>query len=116
MVHLIVAHPGHELLLHGWISRNKPLVHILTDGAADSSMTRLGGTAELLRDLGARSGAIFDRLSDREAYGDAPPLYERYGEEQVAAHRHTKVIRRSEHVLPLRDALRAEVEKRSCAF
>jgi len=48
--------------------------------------------------------------------GDAPPLYERYGEERVAAHRYTKVIRRSEHMLPLRDALRAEVEKRSCAF
>jgi len=245
MVHLIVAHPGHELLLHGWISRNKPVVHVLTDG---SSATRLGRTAELLHDLGARSGAIFGRLSDREAYGmilerntallvslvtelaeqlerdqpaiivgdaaegynpvhdlcrliagaaiamagipakqyeyavvnhphssdtaaivieldaaeyaakmerargqaaaltdigellsqhgadayrhealyrivdwaaidgDAPPLYKRYGEERVAARRYTQVIRRREHMLPLRDALRAEVEKRSCAF
>src|SRR5436190_17949240 len=68
MVHLLVAHPGHELLLHGWISRNKPVVHVLTDGTADSSGTRLARTAELLRDLGARSGAIFGRLSDREAY------------------------------------------------
>ena len=49
--------------------------------------------------------------------GDAAqPLYERYGEERVAAGRYTKVIRRREHMLPLRDALRAEVEKRSCAF
>jgi hypothetical protein len=243
MTHLLVAHPGHELLLHGWISRNKPVVHVLTGG------TRLERTAELIRDLGARSGAIFGRLSDREAYemilerntallvslveelaaqlerdrpaiivGDAaegynpvhdlcrfiagaavamagvptkqyeyavvdhphssgaaaivvdldaaeyaakmerargqaallpdidellsrhgadayrrealcrvvdwaaldgaaaPPLYERYGEERVAAGRYTKVIRRREHMLPLRDALRAEVEKRSCAF
>lgn len=247
MTHLLVAHPGHELLLHGWISRNKPVVHVLTDGAADSSGTRLGRTTDLLRDLGARTGAIFGRLSDREAYdmilerntallvslveelaaqlerdrpailvgdavegynpvhdlcrliagaaivkagvptkqyeyavvhhphsfdgaieieldaaeyaakmeralgqaaaltdigellsehgadayrrealrpvvdwtamdGGAPPLYERYGEERVAAHRYTTVIRRSEHMLPLRDALRAEVEKRSCAF
>src|SRR5712672_767415 len=68
MDHLIIAHPGHELLLHGWISRNKPVVHVLTDGAAHSSGTRLGRTAELLRDLGARSGTIFGRLSDREAY------------------------------------------------
>jgi hypothetical protein len=242
MVHLLVAHPGHELLLHGWISRNRPVVHVLTDG------TRLERTAELLRDLGARSGAIFGRLSDAEAYamilerntalltslvaelaaqlerdqpailvgdaaegynpvhdlcrliagaaiamagvatkqyeyavvdhphssdaaaivveldaaeyaakmerargqaaaltdieellsrhgadayrrealwlivdwaaidGGAPPLYERYGEERVAAGRYTTVIRRREHMLPLRDALRAEVEKRSCAF
>jgi hypothetical protein len=248
MAHLIVAHPGHELLLHGWISRNKPVVHVLTDGAEHSSGTRLARTAELLRDLGARSGAIFGRLSDREAYGmiverntallvslvaelaaelerdqpaivvgdaaegynpvhdlcrliagaaiamadvpakqyeyavvnhphsleaaamvieldaaeyaakmerargqaaaladidellsqhgadayrrealghvadwaaidgDVPPLYERHGEERVAARRYTKVIRRREHMLPLRDALRAEVEKRSCAF
>jgi hypothetical protein len=248
MVHLLVAHPGHELLLHGWISRNKPVVHVLTDGSAHSSDERLGRTADLLRDLGARKGGIFGRLSDAEAYamilernapllvslvaelaahleedqpaiivgdaaegynpvhdlcrliagaaiamagvstkqyeyavvnhphssdsaaivldldaveyaakmeralgqaaaltdidallsrhgadayrtealypiadwtavgGDAPPLYERYGEERVAAHRYSQVIRRREHMLPLRDALRAEVEKRSCAF
>jgi hypothetical protein len=248
MAHLLVAHPGHELLLHGWISRNKPVVHVLTDGSARSSDARLGRTADLLRDLGARQGAIFGRLSDTEAYamilerntsllvslvaelaaqlekdqpaiivgdaaegynpvhdlcrliagaaiamagvptkqyeyavvnhphssdseamvfeldaveyaakmerargqaaaladidallsqhgadayrtealypvaswttvgGDEPPLYERYGEERVAAHRYTQVIRRREHMLPLRDALRAAVEKRSCAF
>src|SRR5216110_2383315 len=68
MMHLIIAHPGHELLLHGWISRTRPVVHVLTDGSAHSSGTRLGKTAELLHDLGARSGAIFGRLSDREAY------------------------------------------------
>ena len=45
-----------------------------------------------------------------------PPLYERYGEERVAAGRYAQVIRRREHMLPLRDALLAEVEKRSCAF
>ncbi len=69
MVHLLVAHPGHELLLHGWISRTKPVVHVLTDGSAHSSEPRLGRTAEFLRHVGARSGAIFGRLSDREAYG-----------------------------------------------
>jgi hypothetical protein len=240
MDHLIVAHPGHELLLHGWISRNKPVVHVLTSG------TRLGRTADLLRNLGARPGTIFGRLSDREAYamilernsalllslvtelaeqlerdqpaiivgdaaegynpvhdlcrliagsaiamagastkqyeyavvdhphsfeviaidldageyaakmesarghaalladiddllarhgadayrrealgrvadwtalgGDESPLYERFGEERVAARRYTQVIRRREHMLPLRDALRDAVEKRSCAF
>jgi hypothetical protein len=246
-MYLLVAHPGHELLLHGWISRHKPVVHVLTYGAAHSS-GRLASTAELLRDAGARAGAIFGRLSDREAYemilerntallfslagelandlerdqpsiivsdsaegynpvhdlcrlvagaaiamagvstrlyeyavvnhpqsfdaaaivvelddveyaakmararrqagnltdiedllikhgadayrreslrpvldwaaidDGAPPVYERYGEERVAAHRYTNVIRRHEHMLPLRDALCAEVEKRSCAF
>src|SRR2546423_7197003 len=68
MAHLLIAHPGHELLLHGWICRNKPVVHVLTDGAAHSANTRLDSTRELLRDAGARSGAIFGRLTDREAY------------------------------------------------
>jgi len=244
MAHLLIAHPGHELLLYGWISRNKPVVHVLTDGAAHSARTRLGSTRELLCDVGARSGAIFGRLSDREAYamilerntalllsvvadlaaelereqpavivtdaaegynpvhdlcrliagaaialaraptkqyeyavvdhphsfdaaaivvdlddaeyvakidrsrrqaptlsdvdellsrhgadtyrrealyrvvdwtaieGGAPPRYERYGEERVAARRYTQVIRRHRHMIPLRDALCAEVEKR----
>jgi len=242
---LLVAHPGHELLLHGWIGRAKPTVHVLTDG---SSAARLASTAELLRESGAVAGPIFGRLSDREAYamilegnaalmlslatelaeeiamrrpaaivadavegynpvhdlcrlvagaaieiagtgttqyeyalvnapdsfgGDvvafdldgtahaakiesararaalvpdidellsrhgagayrretfravadwtdvgsgAPPLYERFGEERVAAHRYAHVIRRAEHMVPLRDALCAAVEKRSCAF
>jgi hypothetical protein len=247
MVHLLVAHPGHELLLHGWIHRTKPAVHILTDGSAHSSTPRLAQSAELLRDAGARPGALFGRLTDREAYamilegnaalllalakeltgvlererpamivadaaegynpvhdlcrlvagaavamagvnvelveyavagrpyaldasmaidlddaeyaakieraaryaatltdigellsrhgaeayrreafrrvadwtaldGDAPPLYERFGEERVAAGRYRQVIRRDAHLRPLRDALRAAVEKRSCAF
>src|SRR5947207_1965878 len=114
MMYLLVAHPGHELLLHGWISRNKPVVHVLTDG------TRLGRTAELLRDLGAdayRRETLWPVVDWTALDGDAaPPLYERYGEERVAAGRYTTVIRRREHMLPLRDALLAEVEKRSCAF
>jgi hypothetical protein len=248
MAHLLLAHPGHELLLHGWISHTKPTVHVLTDASAHgSARLRLGTTAALLSDLGARRGAIFGRLSDAEAYamilerngalllslvaelaaelererpsmivadaaegynpvhdlcrfiagaaiamagvdveqyeyavvnqphppdaaivvdldaaeyaakierarahaavltdvdellsrygedayrreallrvadwtaldGDAPPLYERYGEERVAAGRYAQVIRRDEHLRPLRDALRAEALKRSCAF
>jgi hypothetical protein len=247
MNHLIIAHPGHELLLHGWISRTRPVVHVLTDGSGHHSAGRLGATRELLRDLGAHPGTIFGRLSDREAYamileGNTPlllslatelaaqletqrpamvvcdaaegynpvhdlcrlvagaaiamadidttqyeypvvehprffgasmtveltatehaakiarargqanaladidemfarhgenayrteafrriadwtsidddtlPLYERYGEERVAAHRYAHVIRRREHMTPLRDTLCAGVNKRSCAF
>ena len=68
MPHLLVAHPGHELLLHGWIARTKPVVHVLTDGSAHGLTPRLGRTTELLHDLGARPGAIFGRLTDGEAY------------------------------------------------
>ena len=247
---LLVAHPGHELLLHGLICRTKPIVHVLTDGSGHTSAPRLDATAQLLGDAGARPGAIFGRLTDREAYAmilecnddlvlslatelaaeiekeqpkivvadalegynpvhdlcrliagaaieiagadakqyeyavvnkpdsfeaaddvihltlndaehaakieaarkqasrigdidellsrhgaemyrteslravrdwrelrsEEPPLYERFGEERVAAHRYARVIRLAEHMLPLRDALCAAVEKRSCAF
>ena len=56
-------------------------------------------------------------VADWTAIGDGgQPLYERYGEERVAAGHYATVIRRREHLLPLRDALLAAVEKRSCAF
>jgi len=248
---LLVAHPGHELLLHGWIDQVKPIVHVLTDGSGHSGAGRLEMTADFLRSCGARPGAIFGSLSDREAYSmilegntalllclvtdlaaeikrgptmivtdavegynpvhdlcrmiagaaiefasadaklyeyavverpdsfdpasaevisveldeaaharkmdrarrsaarvpdidellsrygadvyrherlrrvadwsridiDAPaPRYERFGEQRVAAQRYSTVIRRDDHMIPLRDSLRRAVEKRSCAF
>lgn len=45
-----------------------------------------------------------------------PPEYERHGEQRVAKGRYAQVIRQRDHMLPLRDALRNLVEKRSCAF
>jgi hypothetical protein len=65
---LLVAHPGHELLLYGWLRRTRPVVHVLTDGSGHSSVSRLPATAGLLRETGARPGSIFGRLSDHEAY------------------------------------------------
>jgi len=65
---LFVAHPGHELLLFGWLQRTRPVVHVLTDGSGHSSASRVPATADLLRETGARPGSIFGRLSDREAY------------------------------------------------
>jgi hypothetical protein len=91
-----------------------------------AKMERARGQATALTDIDAllsrhgadayRSEAIHPIDDWTAAGGDEPPLYERYGEERVAAHRYTQVIRRREHMLPLRDALRAAVEKRSCAF
>src|SRR3954451_5472162 len=65
---LLVAHPGHELLLQGWISLTKPAVHVLTTGPGPPAEPRLDRTADLLRELGAKPGAISDRLTDRQAY------------------------------------------------
>jgi hypothetical protein len=66
--HLVIAHPGHELLLHGWICRTKPLVHVLTDGSGHSAAPRITQSAEGLRAVGAKPGSVFGRLTDREAY------------------------------------------------
>jgi hypothetical protein len=56
------------LLLHGWISENKPVVQVLTDGSGHSGVARLEMSTEFLRAAGARTGVIFGRLTDREAY------------------------------------------------
>src|SRR5688572_22331775 len=65
---LFVAHPGHELLIHGWLSRVKPLVCVLTDGSGHSGQSRLHYTEELLRATGAPAGGIFGRFTDRGIY------------------------------------------------
>jgi hypothetical protein len=65
---LLIAHPGHELLLHGWIQRTRPVVHVLTDGSGGGSTGRLERTAEYLHESAATPGAIFGRFSDHQAY------------------------------------------------
>jgi len=63
-----MAHPGHELLIHGWLSRMRPAVCILTDGSGHSSSGRMPLTRDLLRSLQASQGPIFGRFADREVY------------------------------------------------
>jgi hypothetical protein len=45
---LIIAHPGHEIRVHGWLERAKPVVYVLTDGSGRSGQSRLASTARLL--------------------------------------------------------------------
>ncbi len=65
---LVVAHPGHELRIFGWLEKVRPQVFILTDGSGHTSQGRLPGTARILDQLGAPRGDIFGRLRDRELY------------------------------------------------
>jgi hypothetical protein len=72
-VSLVVAHPGHELLALGWLTRVRPLVFVVTDGSGRDADPRIGASAKLLAGgLGTRA-SIFGRWTDRELY-DA--LYE----------------------------------------
>ncbi len=65
---LVVAHPGHELSLHGWLELMKPEVFVLTDGSGSARHSRIGSTRAVLETAQARPGDIFGYLSDRELY------------------------------------------------
>ncbi|HEV7681259.1 MAG TPA: hypothetical protein VGO68_03990 [Pyrinomonadaceae bacterium] len=65
---LVVAHPSHELRVHGWMQTTRPLVFVLTDGSGRTGEPRMEATSKVLTDLGAQSGSIYGRFTDREIY------------------------------------------------
>ena len=65
---LVVAHPSHELRMHGWLEQTQPYVCVLTDGAGRSGEPRMTQTSEVLSRAGAKQGAIYGRLTDLEVY------------------------------------------------
>jgi hypothetical protein len=65
---LIIAHPGHELRVHGWLERERPLVFVLTDGSGHTGVSRVPSTCETLRRAGAHPGPVLGRFTDRELY------------------------------------------------
>jgi len=65
---LVIAHPGHELMIHGWLELARPLVFVLTDGSGRTNRSRLDSTTKILGQAGAKPGCIYGRLSDHAAY------------------------------------------------
>lgn len=65
---LIVAHPGHELRVFGWLEQARPLAFVFTDGSGGASEGRIGSTARLLDSAGGRRAALFGRFTDRQIY------------------------------------------------
>lgn len=65
---LVVAHPGHELLLHHWMERLKPQVCVLTDGSGGQGPARLGETVRVVEATGASVGPVFGVAPDRSFY------------------------------------------------
>ena len=65
---LVVAHPSHELRVHGWLKQTRPYVCVLTDGGGRSGDVRLPRTSEVVAHAGATQGRIYGRLSDLEVY------------------------------------------------
>lgn len=65
---LIIAHPGHELCVHGWLARVRPEVCVLTDGSGRQGIPRLSSTTRNLTEAGARPGSFYGRLTDQAIY------------------------------------------------
>ena len=65
---LFVAHPGHELCVHGWLSGTQPKVFVLTDGSGHVKQSRLGSTSRVLAQVGAQRGSIYGRFTDAGLY------------------------------------------------
>lgn len=76
---LVVAHPGHELRVHGWLELAGPEVWVLTDGGGHTGIGRLDSSRTVIERAGARTGPVFGTFTDREAYrlllaGDVEPV------------------------------------------
>jgi len=65
---IVIAHPGHEVRIHGFVERERPRVFVLTDGSGRAGQSRIDATACYLEKFGARRGAVFGRFSDLEIY------------------------------------------------
>jgi hypothetical protein len=65
---LVIAHPSHELRVHGWLQTTKPSVFVLTDGSGRHGQPRLPSTTKVLEELGLKPGSVYGRVSDRHVY------------------------------------------------
>jgi len=65
---LVVAHPGHELCVYGWLDTVRPRIFVLTDGSGRSGTSRLDSTTKILAQTGARRGSIYGRFTDLNIY------------------------------------------------
>ena len=65
---LVVAHPGHELRIHGWLETARPEVWVLTDGSGHTGRSRIDSTTRILNDTRAAPGPIYGHMSDADLY------------------------------------------------
>lgn len=63
---LVIAHPGHELRMYGWLEAVHPMTFVLTDGSGHTGHSRLASTSKVLQDTPV--GNIYGRLTDAELY------------------------------------------------
>lgn len=64
----MMAHPGHELVVHAWLQQEAPRVGVLTDGSTRDMPSRLDSTRKLLDQAGSSVSALFGRHTDAALY------------------------------------------------
>jgi hypothetical protein len=64
----MLAHPGHELRVYGWLETLRPRVFVLTDGGGPDDKPRINSSLRLITTTGATRGSLFGRLRDRTLY------------------------------------------------
>lgn len=65
---LVIAHPGHELRVYGWMNIARPQIFVLTDGSGRQGASRLPATAKILAQSEIEPGEIYGRFTDLELY------------------------------------------------
>jgi LmbE family N-acetylglucosaminyl deacetylase len=65
---LVIGHPGHEIRCHGWLSRHRPTVVVLTSGGGASKPARIASTRKVVESAGAFASPLFGNFSDHEIY------------------------------------------------
>jgi hypothetical protein len=65
---LIVAHPGHELLVHDWMAEHGPMVMVLTDGSGSANAPRIADSLRIVTEIGAAPAPVFGHAPDSDFY------------------------------------------------
>lgn len=65
---LVIAHPGHELRVHGWLETARPDVWVITDGSGRSENSRINSTSRILEATGSRQGRVYGDMTDAFLY------------------------------------------------
>ncbi|MEN8132573.1 MAG: hypothetical protein ABFS45_20805, partial [Pseudomonadota bacterium] len=65
---LVIAHPGHELFVYGWLKHATPRVFVLTDGSGRMGSPRIDNALRILKSLDAPIGEPFGLVPDEVLY------------------------------------------------
>jgi hypothetical protein len=65
---VLLAHPGHELVIHGFVERSRPIVAVLTDGSGGRGEPRVASTTRVLENSGAEPSGFYGGFTDQQCY------------------------------------------------